>query len=1625
MFRFVGLLMCGGLLSASFWLSSQTRAQEPAPAETNPFARFQQPPQTASSQGNAPNPNDVNRLRIRQQLQQAQLKLQQGKPQEALVLAELAERSSRKWNVAYAPGETTPAMLVTRIRQSLPQNIAQRQSIPAEVPTTEQGRRDYVKAVLEAARREIASGNLDEARSLIAQAQEVEVPYGVFDLRPEHVLAELARHQPANPAGPSQSLAEMTRPADPQSAQPANPFASTAPTANPPADNAKQQAVEILQAARGAMAQGHYQEARDLALQAQQLEVSWGLFEDRPDHLLADIERKTDTRIFAANTPSAQPADMPTKGEERERALGMLRDARDLLSTGNLDAAQEMVSQAETLDVAYGLFDDRPDLVQQEIRTAQAQRMMDQPALATAPAASAAPQSSVQEQKAAAIQDLASAREAMRNGDLNSAGEYLSQAESRDVTYGLFEDRPETARQDLDRLIAARTSSQQPSTNIASTKSNPGMSLEGLKNEASKLLTEARSALEAGKFEVARAKAEQAATYDVAYGLFEDSPERLLAEISRQTEGSAPSVAMTPAPEVNQAELKNEAVALLEAARTDLAAGRLQDAQSKVDEASTFNVTFGLFEDSPERLRADIVRASQTNAAMPAPNSLAQTSNTPEPEQVQSLFGGPLAANGAGPSVTSQALDLTEPASPREPLIQPTTTPAVTSAAGGSALDFYNQGVEHLRSGDRGAAYQDFLQAYNSGEKLDAYRQQQLQDKLRELAPRRRAIQQASNESVVQDASGSPVAPTGRLDQAMQQRAAQFDRLRTECLNAIFRAEKMRDKKPAEAVALLNETLANVEAADLSQQETDALTASLKSARGSIESYMAQKAPIIEMERKNTETRDLIEREIRTRVRVEQEVASLVDEFNELYDQRRYPEAHAKALQAKELDPDNPVVVMMDLKATFAMRSERNERLRADKEESFIETLHDVEDDLINPLAKGGSIAYPSNWEDIKKNRQKRPADARDHSEMELRVRSALNYPVSLHFEDAPLDEVAEFISTSQGINVVLDTSALAEEGVTSSQPITIAVDGIRLSSALNLILHNLSLDYTIQNESLVITSKMRQQGELEARVYQVADLVVPVSLAPKSAFAQPGTGFNNSTMFNSGGLQSIPANGFAQMPANPAGGMNPAIPGMPTNDTTLGGPSPSNFDFQSLTELLTTTVSPDTWEEVNGPGTIYQNEGTLSLVIRQTQKVHQEIEDLLDQLRRLQDLQVTIEVRFITVSDDFFEQIGIDFDFNVNDSVGGPVVDNDFNPIRPFGSTDPDNGIQGGAGQQQGGQGGGGQGGQQGQQGQQGGSPTAPFGGQPSLNIIGRDNWPSSTVVGLVNGTNTFQPDLDIPFRQGSFDLAAPTFGGFDPNAGIQFGMAILSDIEAFMFVRAAQGDRRSNVMFAPKLTLFNGQTGTVFSGAFRPFVISLIPVASAFNIGFQPIIQPFFDGTNLTVRAVVSADRRYVRLSVLPTFNNITDVFTFSFLSGGGGGGVGFGGQGGGGGGQFGGGGGGGGFGQGGGGGGQFGGGGQQGQQGGTAAGTVTVQQPIIEQTTVDTVVSVPDGGTVLLGGLKFLREQRNMAGVPILNKIPYISRLFKNTGVGRETQSLMLLVTPRIIIQEEEEDLLGIPN
>lgn len=54
--------------------------------------------------------------------------------------------------------------------------------------------------------------------------------------------------------------------------------------------------------------------------------------------------------------------------------------------------------------------------------------------------------------------------------------------------------------------------------------------------------------------------------------------------------------------------------------------------------------------------------------------------------------------------------------------------------------------------------------------------------------------------------------------------------------------------------------------------------------------------------------------------------------------------------------------------------------------------------------------------------------------------------------------------------------------------------------------------------------------------------------------------------------------------------------------------------------------------------------------------------------------------------------------------------------------------------------------------------------------------------------------------------------------------------------------------------------------------------------QVGFTPVISTLTEGVTMSAMAVISGDRRYVRLSVAPSFNVITDVFTFSFVNNGG---------------------------------------------------------------------------------------------------------------------------------------------
>ena len=87
-------------------------------------------------------------------------------------------------------------------------------------------------------------------------------------------------------------------------------------------------------------------------------------------------------------------------------------------------------------------------------------------------------------------------------------------------------------------------------------------------------------------------------------------------------------------------------------------------------------------------------------------------------------------------------------------------------------------------------------------------------------------------------------------------------------------------------------------------------------------------------------------------------------------------------------------------------------------------------------------------------------------------------------------------------------------------------------------------------------------------------------------------------------------------------------------------------------------------------------------------------------------------------------------------------------------------------------------------------------------------------------------------------------------------------------------------------------------------------------------------------------------------------------------------------------------------------------------------TIQLPEVTGTQINTTVTVPDKGTILLGGQRLVTELEIEVGVPLLSKVPVVNRFFTNRINSKTETTLLLMIRPEIIIQQEQENEL-FPN
>lgn len=211
--------------------------------------------------------------------------------------------------------------------------------------------------------------------------------------------------------------------------------------------------------------------------------------------------------------------------------------------------------------------------------------------------------------------------------------------------------------------------------------------------------------------------------------------------------------------------------------------------------------------------------------------------------------------------------------------------------------------------------------------------------------------------------------------------------------------------------------------------------------------------------------------------------------------------------------------------------------------------------------------------------------------------------------------------------------------------------------------------------------------------------------------------------------------------------------------------------------------------------------------------------------------------------------------------------------------------------------------------------------------------------------------------------------------SGGATLTYAIVDDITAEAIIRAVHKDERSKVLTAPKVTVYNTQRANVFVARQIAYVKDYdIEIAQQAVIA-DPIPATLQDGITLDVRPTVSADRRYVTLELRPTVarlqRDIEDSFIDVDVTGGNGQGL-----------------------------------------------LVRIETPDMDIERARTTVTIPDGGTILIGGLTDIFDDQSESNVPFLKDLPILNFFFSTKQEAQQRRSLLILVRAKIAIAEEIE-------
>ncbi len=196
-------------------------------------------------------------------------------------------------------------------------------------------------------------------------------------------------------------------------------------------------------------------------------------------------------------------------------------------------------------------------------------------------------------------------------------------------------------------------------------------------------------------------------------------------------------------------------------------------------------------------------------------------------------------------------------------------------------------------------------------------------------------------------------------------------------------------------------------------------------------------------------------------------------------------------------------------------------------------------------------------------------------------------------FQEAPLDQVMNYVSDVTKLNVVVRWETLETSGIARDKPISMNLKNVRLSQVLWLIMNeaggsDVKLAYRASGNLLILSTEEDLGKEMLTRVYDVTDLLVRVprfTEAPRidiQQASQGGGGGGGQNIFGGGG-----------------GGQEEE-----EDDQGTGQGGVDDERTQQLIDLITQAVEPDSWVQNGGRGTITAFQR--NLVVRNNILVHQ-----------------------------------------------------------------------------------------------------------------------------------------------------------------------------------------------------------------------------------------------------------------------------------------------------------------------------------------------------------------------------------------------------------------------------------